>query len=248
MLKDDFARIDDIVDGRALIINDEIYANAYFDDQSYSAVQVVDAKSPIAVTNGFSKGHRMYARRCGWAVVPDEIVEPLTGDAAPHAALHRPGAAVRRHRGARRRGGVDSLVETCRKRRDYTVEQFEGVDDVYAVPSRGGFYFTLECSAAMRKRGLADSLTLARRIMGSSTWPPCRAVTSACPRRGACRSQSAAYEAGLGPQERVLPGRARSSQTISWIMSSKLVVKDQPRRSRALEASPIKLATSVGLK
>lgn len=162
-----FREIDRIIDGRAVLINDEIYANAYFDDPSFSAVELTDLRSPLVVTNSFSKAHRMYARRVGYSIVPPELVEPLTvvqhhtlltTDPVPQfgaiAALDHP-------------EGVTELVNRYRARRDYTLERFEKVPDVRALPSRGGFYLTLECSAHMRSRGYASSLDLATALMES---------------------------------------------------------------------------------
>lgn len=160
-----FAAIDKVVDGRALILNDEIYANAYFDDPGFSAAQLRDGRSPIAITNGFSKGHSMYARRVGWAVVPDELVEPLT--VVQHHTLLCTDPVVQ-FGGIAALGDlevVEGLVASCKHRRDYTLEQFAKVEDVDALPSRGGFYLTLECSKALRNRGLDSSLDLAREIM-----------------------------------------------------------------------------------
>lgn len=162
---EEFAAIDEAVDGRALILNDEIYANAYFDDEPFSAAQLRGARSPMAITNGFSKGHSMYARRVGWAVVPEELVEPLT--VIQHHTLLCTDPVVQF-------GGIAALddlevvlglVASCKHRRDYTLEQFAAVEDVAALPSRGGFYLTLECSAALRNRNLDSSLALARQIM-----------------------------------------------------------------------------------
>ena len=160
-----FAAIDAAVDGRALLLNDEIYANAYFDDPPFSAAQLRDSRSPIAITNGFSKGHSMYARRVGWAIVPEELVDPLT--VIQHHTLLCTDPVVQF-------GGIAALddlevvlglVAACKPRRDYTLEQFAKVDDVDALPSRGGFYLTLQCAQALRNRGLASSLDLAREIM-----------------------------------------------------------------------------------
>jgi aspartate aminotransferase len=56
-------------------------------------------------------------------------------------------------------------VATYRKRRDYTLEKFNGVASVRALPAKGSFYLTLDCSPYMRERGIASSLELAERII-----------------------------------------------------------------------------------
>ncbi|WP_431897559.1 pyridoxal phosphate-dependent aminotransferase [Micromonospora haikouensis] len=65
-----FLEIDAIVAGRATLVSDEIYVNCLFDDEPYSAAELMG--------NSFSKGHRMYARRVGYAIVGEEPVEPMS--------------------------------------------------------------------------------------------------------------------------------------------------------------------------
>ena len=74
----DLRLVDEAVDGRAVIVSDEIYRNIWFDEEAPSMGALSGARSPVVVTNAFSKGFRMYARRVGYAVVPREFVHPLT--------------------------------------------------------------------------------------------------------------------------------------------------------------------------
>jgi aspartate/methionine/tyrosine aminotransferase len=164
--RETFLDIDRIAAGRAVVVSDEIYANVHFDDQPYTAASLAeDLTCPLVVTNSFSKAHRMYARRVGYAIVPPELVQPLTvvqhhtlltTDPVPQfgaiAALDHP-------------GGVAELVRRYRSRRDYTVARFADVPGVRAIPARGSFYLTLDCAGHLRDRGVPDSLELAERIM-----------------------------------------------------------------------------------
>lgn len=163
--KAEFERIDRIVDGRAVIISDEIYNNCHFDETPFSAVELPDLRSPLVVTNAFSKGHRMYARRVGYSIVPAELVEPLTviqhhtlltTDPVPQfgaiAALDNP-------------EGVAELAARYRARRDYTVKAFAEVPGVRALPARGSFYLTLDCGGYLRERGIVDPVELAADIL-----------------------------------------------------------------------------------
>ena len=70
--------IDYIVNGQAVIINDEIYSNVYFDQKNKSVMDLKNTKSTFITTNSFSKAFRMYSRRVGYCIVPDEMIEPLT--------------------------------------------------------------------------------------------------------------------------------------------------------------------------
>jgi aspartate/methionine/tyrosine aminotransferase len=159
--------IDEIVDGRAAVICDQIYDNVCFGEPAVSMFSLPDLVSPVVITNSLSKGYRMYARRVGYAVVPDELVEPLTviqhhtlltTDPVPQfgalAALERP-------------QDVEELTAIYRSRRDYTLRQFEGVRGVTALRPEGSFYLTLDCSLFMADYRFASSLDLAVAIMRS---------------------------------------------------------------------------------
>jgi aspartate/methionine/tyrosine aminotransferase len=162
---DEFHTIDAIVPGRAAITSDEIYNNTYFDGETFAAVQLTDNKSPFIVTNAFSKAYRMYSRRIGYSIVPDELITPLTviqhhtlltTDPVPQfgaiAALDRPEE-------------VSHPVQLYKARRDYTLEKFKDVADVRAIPAKGSFYLTLDCENFLHKNRMATSLELAQAIM-----------------------------------------------------------------------------------
>ncbi len=157
----EFAEIDRIVAGRAVLISDEIYNNCQFDDPPFSAVQLADPVSPIVVTNAFSKGHRMYARRVGYSMVPAELVEPLTVIQHHTLLTTDPVPQFGAIAALDNQDGVADLVARYRARRDYTVAAFAGVPGVTALPSRGGFYLTLDCSDHLRGHPGWNSLDLA---------------------------------------------------------------------------------------
>ncbi len=165
LTREELLAIDRAVAGRAAIISDEIYGNCCFDGPAPSLAAMADTLSPVIVTNAFSKGYRMYARRVGYAVVPDALVEPLTvvqhhtlltTDPVPQfgalAALERP-------------QDVAELEAAYRRRRDYTAKALEGSSGVRVLPAQGSFYLTLDCAGFMAARGLPSSLALATEIM-----------------------------------------------------------------------------------
>lgn len=163
---DELLRIDALVAGKAVLICDEIYRDVVFDGAPYSAVTLADELScPLVVTNGFSKGHRMYARRVGYLVVPDWLVEPLvvtqhhtllTTDPVPQFGA----IAALDHQ-----EDYEQLTARYRLRRDYTLRRLAGVAGVTALPSAGGFYLTLDCAGYMAAHGIPDTLDLATRIL-----------------------------------------------------------------------------------
>lgn len=162
---DELRAIDAIVDGKAVIINDEIYENICFDEQCTSVMQLENTKSTFITTNAFSKGYRMYSRRVGYCILPDELVMPLT--VIQHHTLLTLDPIVQY-------GAITALdyqdevryLESLYKaRRDYTVECFKNLKGVKALFSKGGFYITLDCSEYMREHKIDSSLDLAVKIM-----------------------------------------------------------------------------------
>jgi len=163
--REELAFMDQVVAGRAPIINDEVYDNMCFDEQSPSALEMNGAKTTFITTNSFSKAYRMYSRRVGWCIVPDELVTPMTVIQHHTLLTTDPICQYGALKALDYQGEVDYIRDLYKGRRDYTVEQFEKVADVRAIPAEGSFYFTLECSNFMKKKGINSSLDLATRIM-----------------------------------------------------------------------------------
>jgi aspartate/methionine/tyrosine aminotransferase len=165
LTEDDIRTLDEIVDGRAVLINDAIYENMYFDEPPKTLLEIDGLRSPFVVTNAFSKGYRMYARRVGWCIVPDELVTPLTViqhhtlltvDPIPqYGAL----AALEHEE------EVVALTRIYKNRRDYALKVFDGSGEVRALPSQGSFYLTLDCSQYMKRRGITSGFALAKEII-----------------------------------------------------------------------------------
>lgn len=158
--------IDRIIAGRAVLVSDEIYLNVHFDDLGYSATEYADTlDSPLVVINSFSKAHRMYARRVGWTVVPDELARALTVVQHHTLLTTDPVPQYGAIAALDRAEGLSTLRSLYRSRRDVALERFAGVPGVRAVPSRGGFYLTLDCADFVRERGIPDTLDLAVRLL-----------------------------------------------------------------------------------
>ena len=158
-------KIDEIVGGRAVVINDEIYANICFDEPGESVMQLENTKSTFITTNAFSKGYRMYSRRVGYCIVPDELVTPLTVIQHHTLLTLDPVVQFGAVEALRHQEDVTELEDMFRTHRDYTMEQFKDVPLVKALYSKGGFYIVLECAAYMKAKGIETSLELAERVM-----------------------------------------------------------------------------------
>jgi aspartate/methionine/tyrosine aminotransferase len=166
--REEMLEIDAIVDGRAVIIHDEIYANMCFDSEHVSALQLGKTRSTFITTNAFSKGYRMYARRVGYCIVPESLIEPLTVIQHHTILTVDPVVQYGAMAALELQSEVDELVSLYRDRRDYTVERFAQVTDVKVNWSNGGFYITLDCADYMNKQGFSTSLELATRIIEST--------------------------------------------------------------------------------
>jgi aspartate aminotransferase len=163
--EEDIRRIDEIVDGRAVIINDAIYENMYFDEPPHSALQLQGLRSTFITTNAFSKGYRMYARRVGYCIVPDELVTPLTVIQHHTLLTLDPIAQYGAIEALKHGKDVEYLTQIYKQRRDYAVEKFEGSREIRALPARGSFYMTLDCSTYMNNREIKSGYSLAKDII-----------------------------------------------------------------------------------
>ena len=154
-----------VVGGRAPIINDEVYDNVCFDEQSPSVMEMNGSDTTFITTNSFSKAYRMYSRRVGWCIVPDELITPM--EVIQHHTLLTTDPICQW--GALKALDFQDEVEEIRAlykdRRDYTVEKFSEVETVRALPSQGSFYFTLDCKKFMEMKGIDSSLDLAVKII-----------------------------------------------------------------------------------
>lgn len=162
---DELYYMDSVVKGQAPIINDEVYDNMCFDEQSPSVMELTNTKSVFITTNSFSKGYRMYSRRVGWCIVPDELIVPLTTIQDHTLLTTDPICQFGAVKALDYLDEVEYLRNLYKGRRDYTVSQFEKVEDVRALPAEGSFYFTLDCEKFMKRKGFASSLDLAIKIM-----------------------------------------------------------------------------------
>jgi aspartate aminotransferase len=165
LTRDDLLFIDSVVKGRAVVISDEIYDNMCFDEQSPSALELDKTASTFIVTNAFSKGYRMYSRRVGFCIVPDELVMPLT--VIQHHTLLTTDPVVQYGAIAalEHQEEVDYIRGLYKSRRDYTLQAFQKVLSVKALLSRGSFYLTLDCDIYMKEKKIDSSLALATKIM-----------------------------------------------------------------------------------
>jgi aspartate/methionine/tyrosine aminotransferase len=128
-------------------------------------LQLEGMRSTFVTTNAFSKAYRMYTRRVGYCIVPEELETPLSVIQHHTLLTLDPVVQYGALEALRHEGDVEALVAAYRGRRDYTLARFDALADVRALPAKGSFYLTLDCAPYMRARGIASSLDLAERII-----------------------------------------------------------------------------------
>ena len=112
-----------------------------------------------------SKGYRMYARRVGYCILPDELVTPLTVIQHHTLLTLDPIVQYGAIEALKHEEDVEALTALYKSRRDYTLEQFRNLNEVRALPARGSFYLTLDCADFMNNRNIETSFDLAKDLI-----------------------------------------------------------------------------------
>jgi aspartate/methionine/tyrosine aminotransferase len=150
-----------ILDSPAWVLSDEVYRRIAYDGEAASPASVPGMLERTVVLDGLSKTYSMTGWRCGYAAVPEPLVDPLTRlitnsvscvpafvQAAGVAALTGPQECV------------TAMVEEFRHRRDLVVAGLNGLPDVSCRSPRGAFYAFPDVSGV-----LIDSQRLADRLL-----------------------------------------------------------------------------------
>ena len=161
----EMAEIYRIVDGQAYILNDEIYNNTMFYDEFRSPLELFpEHRDTTIVTNSFSKGFRMYTKRVGFAILPQELQTNLRVIQQHTLLCTDPCYQFGMITALADEESPDHLTEVYRGRAEYTTERLAGTG-CEPVAAEGGFYAILRCEQWNRARGFASSKELARDIL-----------------------------------------------------------------------------------
>ena len=157
----------EIVGGHAYVLNDEIYNNTMFYDDFHSPLALLpEYANTTIVTNGFSKGYRMYTKRVGFAILPEElqvnlrVIQQHTLLCADPCYQYGMIAALEDDQ------SLGELTRTYRARAEYTTERLAGTG-CHPIAAEGGFYAILRCEEWNAGRGFPSSKELARDILQS---------------------------------------------------------------------------------
>ena len=124
------------------IISDEIYEYIVFDDEHISLLNVApDLKDRVVLINGFSKGFAMTGWRLGYLAGPKELAKAVAKiqsqeTSAPSSISQAAGLAAYS-------GTLDKVFEmraSFKERRNFMVEQLNGIEGVSCFSPGGAFY------------------------------------------------------------------------------------------------------------
>lgn len=162
---DEMREIYEIVDRQAYILNDEIYNNTMFYDEFHSPLAALpEHKDVTIVTNSFSKGHRMYTKRVGFAILPEELQINLRVIQQHTLLCTDPCYQYGMIAALGDEESPDQLTSIYRSRAEYTTRRLTGTG-CEPVAAEGGFYAMLRCGRWNAARGFASSKALARDIL-----------------------------------------------------------------------------------
>lgn len=159
---------------RCVLISDQVYSNVVFHGHEYSSIldKEVNEKIhiPYIVTDSFSKGFEMYTFRVGFAILPLELIKPVTifqrNFSLTPSTLSQFGAIAAINQTER----VEDLRRLYQKRSDYVCKKFYDVNGIDILEAKGGFYCILKCTVYMKKHGIINDVELALDI-ARKTYP-----------------------------------------------------------------------------
>jgi aspartate/methionine/tyrosine aminotransferase len=144
----------------AWVLSDEVYARLIYGDAFASIASVPDMLERTVLLDGFSKTYAMTGWRCGYAAVPDELVEPLTRFFVNSTSCVPPFvqlAGVAALTGPQ--DAVDAMVAEFASRRELVVSGLNALPGVSCLSPRGAFYvFPNVSGVPLSAESLADRL------------------------------------------------------------------------------------------
>ena len=135
----------EIVDGQAYVLNDEIYNNTMFYDEFHSPLALLPEHADTTiVTNSFSKGYRMYTKRVGFAILPEELQVNLRVIQQHTLLCTDPCYQYGMIAALEDEQSIEELTGIYRARAEYTTERLAGAG-CHPIAAEGGFYAILRC-------------------------------------------------------------------------------------------------------
>jgi aspartate aminotransferase len=149
-----------ILGTRAWVLSDEVYSRILYGEQFASIATEPGMLERTLVLDGLSKTHAMTGWRCGYAAVPEPLVEPITRFFVNSTSCVPP---FIQHAGVAALTGpqdhVNEMVQEFRARRDLVVEGLEALPGISCRIPRGAFYaFPNVSELPLTPQAVADRL------------------------------------------------------------------------------------------
>ena len=159
---------------RSVLISDQVYGNVVFGGEKYPSILEEglnkQLRIPYIVTDSMSKGFEMYTFRVGFAIIPEELKEPITtfqrNFSLTPPVISQFGAIA----ALRQEDVVQSLSKLYQERNEYICRAFRRSDSVRLLKSEGGFYCVIDCGIFMKQHRITSDLDLAFHI-AKRTYP-----------------------------------------------------------------------------
>jgi aspartate aminotransferase len=149
-----------IAETPAWVLSDEVYARLVYGDAFASIASEPGMLERTVLLDSFSKTYAMTGWRCGYAAVPEDLVEPLTRffvnstSCVPPFIQHAGLAAL-----TGPQDDVTAMVDEFAARRDLVVEGLNALPGVSCLSPRGAFYvFPNVAALPLPAEQLADRL------------------------------------------------------------------------------------------
>ncbi|MCP4639218.1 MAG: aminotransferase class I/II-fold pyridoxal phosphate-dependent enzyme, partial [bacterium] len=154
---------------RVYLLCDVVYDNVHFAKDAVPLTKTLLAMPPphprIVVTNSFSKAYRLYTRRVGWCILPEELVRPMTVIQQHTRLTVDPAVQLGAVEALKHAEDVAILAATYARRWAYARECLSHLPGIRLLPTSGGFYFVLDCRPFIAEQGIPHCLRLATDIL-----------------------------------------------------------------------------------
>jgi aspartate/methionine/tyrosine aminotransferase len=155
-----------VVNENAHVLHDEASADCCFYERYACPLSYLpeSARRVTVVTGGLSKGYRLYTRRVGFALLPDELVTPMRIVQQHTLLTHDPVTQAAAVEALADAGGPRELARVYRGRAEYACHMLTG-SGCKPIRADGGCFVALDCAGWLRAKRLAGTVELARDLI-----------------------------------------------------------------------------------
>jgi len=168
--KDEWCELIDVINSgkNSIVFCDQVYSNIVFSNEKYPSLLEDDLmsrlKRPCVITDSMSKGFEMYTFRVGFAILPDDLIQPMITLQRNFSLTPNVISQIGAQEALRTSESTKTLTALFAKRNLYAQEKLLTTKTVKMVPTHGGFYFLLDCRELIKKIEIANDYELAYEI------------------------------------------------------------------------------------